>query len=170
MMKKPARAVEETGHDTIPEHKRGSGRNTRDRRLTANLHLYWYSLRETREPPAFVMFDPTLIPALWRACLLAEREERSGLFHLADLGPALANDAPALARGAAVDAVPRNTLVGRALSCLAGAVSTRDAVSLEDRFRHQNGTEMLYRAIALPFLDDRGRLTYVVCAIGGKAV
>ncbi len=170
MMKKAARAAEETGHDTTPESERGPRRDTRDRRLTANLNLYWYSLKANREPPAFAMFDPTLIPALWRACLLAEREERSGLFHLADLGCALANDSPALAPGLAIDAVPRNTLAGRALCCLACAVSTRDAVSLEDRFRHQNGTEILYRAIGLPFLDVRGRLTYVVCAIGGKAV
>ncbi len=110
------------------------------------------------------------MPALWPACLLAVREERSGLFHLADLGPALANDAPALTRGLVVDAVPENTLVGRALGCLAGAFSTREAISLEGRFRHKNSTEMLYRAIGLPFLDVRGRLTYVVCAIGGKAV
>ncbi len=167
MMKKAARAVAETDHDTNPQSKRGPGR---DRRLTANLHLYWYSLKANRQPPAFFMFDPTLIPALWRASLLAVREERSGLFHLADLGGALANDAPALASGLAVDAVPRNTLAGRALSCLAGAVSTREAVSLEDRFRHKNGTDMLYRAIGLPFLDFRGGLSYVVCAIDGKAV
>lgn len=170
MMKNAARAAEETGHDTTPESKRGPRRDTRDRRLTANLNLYWYSLRETREPPAFAMFDPTLIPALWRACLLAERDDSSGLFHLADLGSALASDSPALAPGLAVDVVPRNTLAGRALSCLAGAVGTRDAVSLEDRFRHQNGIEMLYRAIGLPFLDVRGRLTYVVCAISGKTI
>ncbi len=61
-------------------------------------------------------------------------------------------------------------MVGRALGCLAGAFSTLEAVSLEGRFRHQNGTEMLYRAIGLPVLDVRDRLTYVVCAIGGKAV
>ncbi len=60
--------------------------------------------------------------------------------------------------------------MGRALGCLASAFSTLEAVSLEARFRHQNGTEMLYRAIGLPFLDVRGRLTYVICAIGGKAV
>ncbi len=78
----------------------------------------------------------------------------------------MANDAPALA----VEAAPESALVGRALGCLAGAFSTREAVSLEGRFRHQNGTEMLYRAIGLPVLDVRGRLTYVVCAIGGKAV
>ena len=65
---------------------------------------------------------------------------------------------------------PENTLVGRALGCLASAFSTREAVSLEGRFRHQNGTEMLYRAVGLPFLDVGGRLSYVVCAIGGKAV
>ncbi len=76
------------------------------------------------------------------------------------------NDAPALA----VEAVPESTLVGRALGCLAGAFGPREAVSLEGRFRHQNGTEMLYRAIGLPFLDVRGRLTYVVCATGGNAV
>ena len=29
---------------------------------------------------------------------------------------------------------------------------------------------MIYRAIGLPFLDARCRLTYVVCAIGGKAI
>ncbi len=77
----------------------------------------------------------------------------------------MANDAPALA----VDAVPESTLVGRALGCLAGAFSTLEAVSLEGRFRHRNGTVMLYRAIGLPFLEVRARLTYVVCAIGGKA-
>ena len=60
--------------------------------------------------------------------------------------------------------------MGRALGCLAGAFSTFEAVSLEDRFRPQNGTQMLYRAIGLPFLDVRDRLTYVVWAIGGKAV
>ncbi len=43
-------------------------------------------------------------------------------------------------------------------------------MSLEGRFRRRNGTEMLYRALGLPFLDVRGRLTYVVCATGGKAV
>ncbi len=169
-MKKAALGVEETGRDLAPESKRGLGRDSRDRRLTANLHLYWYSLKADREPPDFVKFNPTSIPALWPACLLAAREERSDLFHLADLGPALANDAPNLARGVAIDAVPENTLVGRALDCLAGAFRTREAISLEDRFRHNNGTEMLYRAIGLPFLDVRGRLTYVVCAIGGKAV
>ncbi len=169
-MKKTDIAVEETGQDIAPESKRSPGRDSRDRRLTANLHLYWYSLKADREPPAFVKFNPTSIPALWPACLLAAREERSGLFHLADLGPALANDAPALARGLAVDAVPENTLVGRALDCLAGALRTREAISLDDRFRHKNGTEMLYRAIGLPFLDVGGRLSYVVCAIGGKAV
>ncbi len=78
----------------------------------------------------------------------------------------MANDVPALA----VEAVPENTLVGRALGCLAGAFSTREAVSLEGRCRHQNGTEMLYRAIGLPVLDVRGRLTYAVCATGGKVV
>ena len=72
-------------------------------------------------------------------------------------------------RGLAVGAVPENSLVGRALGCLAGAFSTREAVNIESRFRHQNGTEMLYRAIGLPFLDVRGRLTYVVCAISSKA-
>ncbi len=121
-MTKAALAVEKTGHDIAPENKRGPGRGSRDRRLTANLHLYWYSLKVDREPPAFVKFDPTSILALWSTCLLA------------------------------------------------GAFSTLEAVSLEGRCRHQNGTEMLYRAIGLPFLDVRGRLTYVVCAIGGKAV
>ncbi len=169
-MKKAALAVEETGHGMAPEIKRGPGGDSRDRRLTASLHLYWYSLKADHEPPAFVKFNPTAIPALWPACLLAAREERSGLFHLADLGPALANDAPTLARGLAVDTVPENTLAGRALGCLAGAFSPRAAVSLEVRFRHQSGTEMLDRAVGLPFLDVRGRLTYVVCAIGGKAV
>ncbi len=169
-MKKASRAVENTRHDMTRENKRGPGRDSRDRRLTANLRLYWYSPKVDREPPAFVKFDPTSIPALWPACLLAVREEGSGPFHLADLGSALANDGPALARGLAVDAVPENTPVGRALGCLAGAFSTREAVSLEGRFRHQNSTEMLYRAIGLPFLDVGGRLTYVVCAIGGKAV
>ncbi len=121
-MKKAALAVEDTGHDIAPESKRGPGRASRGRRLTANLHLYWISLKVDREPPAFVKFDPTSIPALWSTCLLV------------------------------------------------GAFSTLEAVSLEGRFRHQNGTEMLYRAIGLPFLDVRGRLTYVVCAIGGKTV
>ncbi len=68
------------------------------------------------------------MPALWPACLLAVCERRSGPFHLADLGPALENDAPALARGLAVVAVPENSLVGRALGCLADAFSTREAV------------------------------------------
>ena len=165
-MKKLALAAEETGHDSAPESKRGPGR---ERRLTANLHLYWYSLKADREPPAFVKFDPTSIPGLWPACLLAVREDRSDLFHLADFGSALANDAPAPVRGLAVGAVPENSLAGRALGCLAGAFSAREAVSLKGRFRHQNGTEMLYRAIGLPFLDVRGRLTYVVCAISSKA-
>ncbi len=121
-MTKAALAVEKTGHDIAPENKRGPGRGSRDRRLTANLHLYWYSLKVDREPPAFVKFDPTSILALWSTCLLA------------------------------------------------GAFSNREAVSLEGRCRHQNGTEMLYPAIGLPFLDVGGRLTYVICAIGGKAV
>ncbi len=60
--------------------------------------------------------------------------------------------------------------MGRAPGCLAGAFSTCGAVRIEDRFRHTDGTEMLYRSIGLPFLDVRGRLTYVLCAIGGKAV
>ncbi len=60
--------------------------------------------------------------------------------------------------------------MGRALGCLAGTITSLEAVSLEGRFRHQNGTEMLYRAIGLPVLDIRGRLSYVVCATGGKAV
>ena len=173
-MKKAALTLEEAGEgarpDRAPESKRGPGRASRDRRLTANLRLYWYSLKAGREPPAFVKFNPTSIPALWPACLLAVREERSDSFYLADLGPALANDGPAVARGLAVDAVPENTLVGRALGCLAGAFSTREAIRLEGRFRHQDSTEMLYRAIGLPFLDIRGRLTYVVCAISGKKV
>ena len=178
-MKKAALAAEgagqeagqEAGHDMDRESKRGrgGGGGARDRRLTANLHLYWYSLKVDREPPAFFKFDPTSIPALWPACLLAVREEGSGAFRLADLGSALANDGPAPARGLAVDAVPEDTLVGRALGCLAGAFSTREAVRLQGRFRHRNSTEMLYRAIGLPFLDVRGGLTYVVCAIGGKA-
>ncbi len=78
----------------------------------------------------------------------------------------MGNGAPALA----VEAVPEGTLVGRALDCLAGALRTREAISLEDRFRHKNGTEMIYRAIGLPFLDVRGRLTYVVYALSGKVV
>ena len=69
-MKKAALAVEETGHGMAPEIKRGPGGDSRDRRLTASLHLYWYSLKADREPPAFVKFNPTAIPALWPACLL----------------------------------------------------------------------------------------------------
>ncbi len=76
------------------------------------------------------------------------------------------NDAPALA----VEAVPESTLVGRTLGCLAGAFSTLEAISLEGRFRHRNGTEMLCRVIGLPVLDIQGRLTYVVCATCGNAV
>ena len=123
-----------------------------------------------REPPTFVKLDPTSIPTLWPHCILAAREGPSGVFHLADLGPALANDITAPVRGLAVDAVPASTLVGQALGCLTGAFNSRKAAPLESRFRHQNGTEMIYRAIGLPFLDVRRRLTYVVCAIGGKAI
>ncbi len=71
MMKKAARAAEETGRDKTSERERGPCRDTRDRRLTANLHLYCYSLKADREPPAFVKFNPAAIPALWPACLLA---------------------------------------------------------------------------------------------------
>ncbi len=56
------------------------------------------------------------------------------------------------------------------LSDLYGSLSALLGMSLEGRFRHRNGTEILYRAIGLPVLDIRDRLTHVVCATCGNAV
>ena len=84
--------------------------------------------------------------------------------------PALTNEIPAPAHGLAVNAVPANTLMGWVLGCLGGAFNSREAARVEGRFRHQNGTEMVCRAIGMPVPDVRGQLTYVVCAIGGKAI
>ncbi len=112
MINKADLVGEETGLDTAHGSNRGPSRASQDHRMTANLHLYWNSLRMDRESPAFVEFDPTSIPTLWPHCLLAACAEPSRVFHLADLGPALTNEIPAPAHGLAVNTVPANTLMG----------------------------------------------------------
>lgn len=140
----------------------------KDRRLTANLHLYWYSLITDGDVPALTAFNPANIPKLWPSCLLAVAEGPASPAMIGDVGPSLRDDCLALRQGLATFEVPAGTLAGRALGCLAGALVCREAVHLEGRFRHLSGEEILYRAIGLPFLDVRGSLTYVLCAANGK--
>ena len=141
---------------------------SKDRRLTANLHLHWYSLISGREPPALTAFDPASIPKLWPACLLAIVEDPTLPALLGDVGSALQADWSALRPGLLATDVPENTLAGQALGCVANALANREAVHLEGQFRHLNGGEFLYRAIGLPLLDAGGGLTYVLCAASGK--
>ena len=71
MINKADLVGEETGLDTAHGSNRGPSKASQDRRMTANLHLYWNSLKMDRKPPDFVKFDPTSISIL--ACWRPER-------------------------------------------------------------------------------------------------
>jgi hypothetical protein len=142
----------------------------KERRLTANLNLYWLSLKAGDGPPALIDFNPDVIPLLWPFCLLAVNEDPRSPATVGDLGSALMRDWPGAQPGVRTKEIPSMTLAGRALGCLEEALSCREAARLDGGFRHVDGSDMLYRAIGLPFLDVRGQLSYVLCAASGKTV
>lgn len=156
------------GADGATKPDAAPARHGAERRLTANLHLYWQSLKTDREPPKLVNFSPATIPTLWPSCLLVIREDPSAPPQIGDAGSLLLADCPALHRGAETSEVPDGYLASQALACLEGAFADRSHTRSEGRFRHARDGEMLYRAIGLPFLDPQGDLTYAVCAASGK--
>ena len=153
---------------TVSHKKQSPSGPDRERRLTANLNLYWLSLQSGNGPPALIDFNPDVIPLLWPFCLLAVSEDPESPATVGDLGSVLKQDWPAARPGISAAEIPSMTLAGRALCCLEEVLSCREATRLNGEFHHVNGEDMLYRAIGLPFLDVRGRLSYVLCAASGK--
>jgi hypothetical protein len=126
-----------------------------ERRATARFVRYWASLRRSGGVPSLAQFDPRWSPVPWEDCFLAV------------LGPS--GDATFRHIGARLRFAHRPAtsadFVHAILDRTSRPLGASDPVEGDGEYGLGDGTSLLYRFAAMPFIDGGGRVEAILGAV-----
>jgi hypothetical protein len=144
--------------------------NGPERRMTYRLTSEWVGLKRHQPYPPIDSLNPNTSSIDWNACILIRLLEPQAIsleerLEFEFVGKSFRKDAPKLAPGSRVAAIPEGSLLSLSLPVLPNIFERQTAVMYGGCHPWKSSNSIAFHAIGLPFSDNSGSLKYVLVAI-----
>ena len=147
--------------------------NDHERRMTYRLTGAWVGLKRQRPFPSIDFLHPNTFSIDWHQCVLFRlldkpkpASEDSVEFEF--IGESFRKDAPAIAAGTRVSAVPKESLLSLSSPLLPVLFERQTPVIYGGCLPWRSSGAIYFHAIAVPFSDNNGELKYGLGALSHK--
>lgn len=133
--------------------------------MTYRVASEWVGLKRDKTFPSIDFLHPNTFSVDWTDCVLIrllDQQEplREDSLEFEFIGDGFNSDSPALAAGARVSSVPKESLLFLTSLCLRKLFERQSAVIFSGCRPWRSSSAIYFRAIAVPFSDNRGELKY----------
>lgn len=147
--------------------------NGHERRMTYRVTTEWVGLKRQLPFPSIDFLNPKTFSVDWDQCILIrlldnQNIPREDSLEFEFVGKSFQKDAPTLAAGACVSAIPEQSLLSLSSPLLPKLYERQTAVICNGCLPWQSSGAIFFRAIAVPFGDSHGALKYGLGALSHK--
>jgi hypothetical protein len=144
--------------------------NGQERRMTYRLTSEWVGLKRQQRFPPIGYLNPNTLSVDWNQCVLIrlmddQMPPREECLEFEFVGEKFLKDAPSLAAGSPVSAIPETSMLSFVQPLLPKLFDRQTAVIYGGCQQWQSTNTINFHVMAVPFSDDCGTFKYALCTL-----